>query len=347
MRRLPLVLLLLAACHSSTQSSAPAPSQTLVNGAGSTFVFPLLSKVFSDYTRVAPAVRFNYQSIGSGAGIRQITDRTVDFGASDAPLTDEQLAKAPGLLHLPVVLGSVAVAYNLPGKPALRLTADALAGIFLGEISRWNDPRLAAANPGVELPDLAIAVVHRSDGSGTTAIFTDYLAKVSPTWAAKVRHGTAVRWPIGIGGKGNEGVAGQLTTLPGAIGYVELAYAFQNHLPTVELQNASGAWIKPSIASTTAAAAGVDLPPDLRVSVTNSGNPAAYPIAGFTYLLVYRDQTDPVKGPALAHFLWWEIHQGQAEAEPLLYAPIPPSVVEKDAAKVQSMTLSGKPIVEG
>ncbi len=353
MRRL-LVCLAIAACTrtplpSRAVPAAPSATPTLVNGAGSTFVFPLLSKVFSDYVRVDPRVRFNYQSIGSGAGIRQITDRTVDFGASDAPLTDEQLAKAPDILHLPIVLGAVAVAYNLPSKPALRLTPDLLAGLYLGEITRWNDPRIAAVNPGVSLPSLPVAVIHRADGSGTTAIFTDYLAKVSPTWAQKVRHGTAVRWPVGIGGKGNEGVAGQLMSLPGAVGYVELAYAVQNKLPVASLANRAGEWIAPSVASTTAAATGAaaSMPDDLRVSVTDPPGVGAYPIAGFTDILVFRGQTDPVKGPALARFLWWEIHDGQREAEPLLYAPLPPAVVAKVAVKIRSITLAGKPILVG
>jgi phosphate transport system substrate-binding protein len=324
--------------------ATPAAAQTLVNGAGSTFIYPLASKMFSEYAAIDPSVRFNYQSIGSGAGIRQITDRTVDFGASDATLTDEQLAKAPGLLHLPAILGAVAVGYNLPGVPGLRLTPAALAGIFLGEITSWNDPAIAAANPGVALPATPIAVVHRSDGSGTTAIFTDYLAKVSGTWATKVRHGTAVRWPVGLGGKGNEGVTGQITGLPGSIGYVELAYALQNHLSIAALQNKSGEFIAPSIESTTAAAAGVaaSMPDDLRMSVTNSPGKGAYPIAGFTYLLVFQEQTDPVKGPALAHFLWWEIHAGQALGPPLDYAPLPAGVVKRVEAKLHQLTLGGK-----
>ncbi len=340
MRRCFLACLALLA----TLGAGPASAQTLINGAGSTFIYPLASKMFSDYAAIDPKVRFNYQSIGSGAGIRQITDRTVDFGASDATLTDEQLAKAPGLLHLPAILGAVAVAYNLPGQPKLRLTPNALAGIYLGEITSWNDPAIASANPGVELPAIPIAVVHRSDGSGTTAIFTDYLAKVSGTWATKVHHGTAVRWPVGLGGKGNEGVAGQLTQLPGAIGYVELVYATQNHLSVAELQNKAGEFVAPSIASTTAAAAGVvdAMPDDLRMSVTDSPGKGAYPIAGFTYLLVFQEQTDPVKGPALARFLWWESHAGQAEAAPLMYAPLPDGVVKRVEAKLHLLTLGGK-----
>jgi phosphate transport system substrate-binding protein len=344
MRRLPLACLaLLAVLGCDKETAGP----TLINGAGSTFIFPLASKMFSDYAAIDPKVRFNYQSIGSGAGIRQITDRTVDFGASDAALTDEQLAKAPGLLHLPAILGSVAVAYNLPGKPALKLTAAALAGIFLGEIKTWNDPAITASNPGVALPATAIAVVHRSDGSGTTAIFTDYLSKVSSKWASTVHQGTAVRWPVGLGGKGNEGVTGQLTQLPGAIGYVELVYATQNHLSVAELQDKAGEFVAPTIASTTAAAAGVAdaMPDDLRMSVTDSPGKGAYPISGFTYLLVFKDQTDPIKGPALARFLWWESHAGQAEAPPLAYAPLPAGVVKRVEAKLHQLTLGGKALL--
>ena len=336
MRRLILAVLLALPAASSS-------AQTLVNGAGSTFIFPLASKWFSDYARLEPKLRFNYQSIGSGAGIRQITDRTIDFGASDAPLTDEQLTRAPGLLHLPATLGSVAIAYHLPGDPALRLTAESLAGIYLGEIQRWDDVRIANDNPGVALPKLPIAVVHRSDGSGTTAIFTDYLAKVSPTWAAKVRHGTAVRWPVGLGGKGNEGVSGQLMQLPGAIGYVELAYAMQNRLPVAKLRNRAGAFVAPTIESTTAAAGTAQsMPDDLRVSLTDAPGALAYPIAGFTYLLVYRDQTDPVKGPALARFLWWAIHAGQSDAAPLLYAPLPAALVRRVEAKLHELREGGQ-----
>jgi phosphate transport system substrate-binding protein len=341
MRRLCLACLCLLAalgCESST------PGPVLINGAGSTFFFPLGSKMFSDYASIDAKVRFNYQSIGSGAGIRQITDRTVDFGASDATLSDEQLAKAPGLLHLPATLGAVAVAYNLPGAPAIKLTPAALAGIFLGQIKAWNDPAIAASNPGVALPTTAVAVVHRSDGSGTSAIFTDYLSKVSPTWASTVHSGTAVRWPVGLGGKGNEGVTGQLTQLPGAIGYVEVAYAMQNHLSIASLQNKSGEFVAPSIPSTTAAAAGyVDaMPDDLRMSLTDSPGKGAYPIVGFTYLLVYTEQTDPVKGPALARFLWWESHEGQKDGPPLTYAPLPDGVVKRVEGKLHKLTLAGK-----
>jgi len=323
----------------------PARAQTLINGAGATFPYPLYSKWFSDYTTVDKGVRFNYQSIGSGAGIRQITDRTVDFGASDTPLTDEQLAKAPGLVHIPTVLGAVAVTYNLPSVPALNLTPEALAGIFLGQITSWDDPKLVAINPNANLPKLAIGVVHRSDGSGTSAVFTDYLSKISPAWAKDVRSGTAVHWPTGIGAKGNEGVTGQIKQLPGSLGYVELVYAIQNNLPLTALRNKAGAFVKPDIDSIVAAAAGAsaNLPDDLRVSITDPPGDKSYPIASFTYILVYKDQTDAVKGPALANFLWWGTHAGQATAPGLHYAPLPAPVVKRVEAKIKGLQLNGKP----
>ncbi len=337
-------LLLCLSFALSLAGSLSASAQTLVNGAGSTFIFPLASKWFSEYAAIDPGVRFNYQSIGSGAGIRQVIDRTVDFGASDAPLTDAQLATAPDLLHVPATLGAVAVAYRLPGNPALRLSAETLAGLYLGEISSWDDPRVANDNPGVALPKLAVTVVHRSDGSGTSAIFTDYLAKVSPTWAAKVRHGTAVHWPVGLGGKGNEGVSGQLSQIPGSVGYVELAYAAQNRLPVAKLRNRAGAWVSPTVESTSAAARASSIPKDLRVSLTDSPGADAYPIVGFSYLLVHRDQTDPVKGPALARFLEWALHAGQKDAPALLYAPLPANVVALDEEVLRQLTLNGRPL---
>jgi phosphate transport system substrate-binding protein len=321
-----------------------ADAQTLINGAGATFPYPLYSKWFSDYTKVDTSVRFNYQSIGSGAGIRQITDRTVDFGASDKPLTDEELAKAPGLMHIPTCLGAVVVTYNLPSVPALNLTPETLAGIFLGQITSWDDPKLAAINPGANLPKLAIGVVHRSDGSGTSAIFTDYLSKVSPQWAKDVRAGASVHWPTGIGAKGNEGVTGQIKQLPGSLGYVELVYAIQNNLPLTSLKNKAGTFVKPSIDGVVAAAAGAsaNMPDDLRVSITDAPGDKSYPISSFTYILVYKDQTDAVKGTALAKFLWWATHAGQATAPGLAYAPLPAPVVKLDEAKIKGMQVNGK-----
>jgi len=312
----------------------------LINGAGATFPFPLYSKWFNEYNKQHADLQFNYQSIGSGGGIKQITERTVDFGATDAPMSEAELAKAPGILHVPMVLGAVAVVSN--GVPdGVKLGGDVLADIFLGKISKWNDPRIAALNPGVKLPDTAIAVAHRSDGSGTTAVFTDYLAKVSPEWKSGVGAGKSVKWPVGLGGKGNEGVTGLVKSTPGAIGYVELAYAKQNALPMVALKNADGQFVKPSIESTSEAAAGVEMPADYRVSITNAKGKGAYPISSFTYLLVYKDQGDAEKGKALQGFLWWAIHDGQKLAAPLDYAPLPKAVVAKVEGTVKSITVKG------
>jgi phosphate transport system substrate-binding protein len=328
----------------------PAMAQTLMNGAGATFPYPIYSKWFDEYTKVDPSVRFNYQSIGSGGGIRQITERTVDFGASDGPMTDEQLKKAPNeLLHIPTVLGAVVATYNLPGNPKLRFTPDLLADIFLGKITQWNDPRVTAANPGVSLPKQAILVVHRSDGSGTTYIWVDYLSKISKDWEQKVGRGTSVNWPVGLGGKGNEGVAGQIKSTPGALGYVELAYAIKNNLPAAAIRNAGGKFIEPSIPSTTAAAAGAAkiMPADFRVSLTNAPGDAAYPIASFTWLLVYKEQADPVKGLALVKFLRWAIHDGQKYTADLLYAPLPAPVAQPIEAKLGQITSQGKALLAG
>jgi phosphate transport system substrate-binding protein len=323
--------------------TASAADTLLVNGAGATFPFPLYSKWFAEYQKVDPSIQFNYQSIGSGGGIQQITKGTVDFGASDAPMKDEQLAAAPGIVHIPTVMGAVVVTFNAP-VAQLRLTPDALAGIFLGKITKWNDPALAKLNPSVKLPDSDIAVIHRSDGSGTTNIFTDYLSKVSPEWKSTVGASTSVKWPVGLGAKGNEGVTGLVKQTPGAIGYVELAYANQNKLPTAELQNKAGVFVKPSMAGTSAAAAAVEMPADFRVSITNADGKDAYPMASFTYILLPKDQQDIAKGTALVRFLWWAIHDGQKFAEPLDYAPLPKPVVEKVAATLKTLTVQGKPV---
>jgi phosphate transport system substrate-binding protein len=323
--------------------TALAADTLLVNGAGATFPYPLYSKWFSEYNRQNPSHRFNYQSIGSGGGIQQITKGTVDFGASDAPMTEEELAKAPDLVHLPTVLGAVVVTYN--GLPdGLKLTQAALADVFLGKITKWNDAAIAKENPNVTLPDLPIAVIRRSDGSGTTAIFTDFLAKVSPAWKEKVGAGKSVKWPVGLGGKGNEGVTGLVKATKGSIGYVELAYAHQNKLPLAAVQNKERAFVMPSIGSTSAAAKDVTLPDDFRVSITNAPGKDAYPLASFTYLLVHRDQADKAKGEALVKFLWWATHDGQKLAEPLDYAPLPDSVVKKVEAKLKSLTVQGQPV---
>ncbi len=336
--------ILLAAAALAVAGTAAAAGTLLINGAGATFPFPLYSKWFSEYNKLHPDLQFNYQSIGSGGGIQQITNHTVDFGASDAPMKDEQLQKAPGTVHIPTVMGAVVVTYDAP-IAQLRLTPDALAGIFLGKIQRWNDPALAAVNPGVKLPDGAIAVIHRSDGSGTTNIFTDYLSKVSPEWKARVGSGTAVRWPTGLGAKGNEGVSGLVKQTPGAIGYVELAYANQNRLPAALLRNRDGAFVAATMASTSAAAAGVAMPDDFRVSITDASGKDAYPMASFTYILVPQDQQDPVKAKAIVEFLDWAVHDGQKYAAPLDYAPLPAPVVEKVTAKLKTLTARGKPVL--
>ncbi len=335
MKKLLAAVLLLGAAASARAGDL------LITGAGATFPFPLYSRWFSDYNKLHPALKFNYQSIGSGGGIKQITEGTVDFGASDAPMTDAELAKAPGIQHIPTVLGAVVVTYNAPVKD-LKLTGETLSRVFLGKIAKWNDPAIARDNPGVRLPDQAIAVVHRSDGSGTTAIFTDYLAKVSPEWKAGPGAGKSVRWPVGLGAKGNEGVTGMVKQTPGAVGYVELAYANQNHLEMASLKNRDGHFVKPSIQSTSEAAAGVRMPADYRVSITDAAGRNAYPIASFTYLLVHRDTRDAAKGAALIQFLSWAVHQGQAAAAPLDYAPLPKKVVEQVTATIKTLTVQGK-----
>ncbi|MDQ6634162.1 MAG: phosphate ABC transporter substrate-binding protein PstS [Gemmatimonadota bacterium] len=311
---------------SSTTSGAD------LTGAGATFPNPIYSKWFSDYA-AKTGVRINYQSIGSGGGIRQLSEQTVDFGATDAPMSDAELAKAKGgpIVHIPTVLGAVAVTYNLPQatKP-LKLTGDVLASIFQGQLTKWNDARIAAVNPGVALPAADILVVHRSDGSGTSYVFTDYLSAVSPAWATKPGKGKEVQWPAGLGAKGNEGVAGQVKQTPGAIGYVELAYATQNKLATAELRNAAGEFVAPSVNSATAAAAGAagKLPPttDYRVSVVNATGKGAYPISSFTWIIAYQKQGDAAKGKKLVDFLRWALTDGQASAGALDYAPLPESM---------------------
>jgi phosphate transport system substrate-binding protein len=322
-------------------SVALAQGSLLINGAGATFPFPLYSKWFSEYRKLHPSYEFNYQSIGSGGGIKQITEKTVDFGASDAPLSDAELAKAPGLLNIPSVLGSVVLAYNLPGISALNLSGSALAGIFLGTVSKWNDPTITKDNPGVKLPETAITVAYRSDGSGTNYVFTDYLAKVSADFKTKVGVGKSVKWPTGLGGKGNEGVTGLVKSTPGAIGYLELAYAMQNQLPVAAIQNADGAFVKPTIEATSAAAVGVAMPADFRVSITNAPGKGAYPISSFTYLLVYKDQANKEKGPAVISFLKWAVTDGEQFAPALYYAPLPAAVQTKVLATIATLTVQG------
>jgi phosphate transport system substrate-binding protein len=338
-----------AAGTTAPAASKPASSAGVnLTGAGATFPFPLYTKWFDVYDK-ATGVKINYQSIGSGGGIKQITERTVDFGGTDAFLTDDQIKAAPAeILHITMALGAVVLTYNVPGlEKGLKLTPENLTAIYLGQITKWNDPKLVADNPDLKLPDTAILVVGRSDGSGTTAIFTDYLANVSSEWQSKVGKGTSVKWPVGVGAKGNEGVAGQVKQTPGSIGYVELAYATQNKLAYASIKNKAGKWIEPNLDSTTAAAAGAapTTPDDLRVSIVNPAGDASYPIAGYTWILAYKEQADAAKGKALADFLWWAIHDGQVYSKDLLYAPLAKEVVTKAEAKVKSMTSQGKALV--
>jgi phosphate transport system substrate-binding protein len=327
-------------------SFAFAADPLSINGAGATFPYPLYSKWFYEYSNANPGVRFNYQSIGSGGGIRQVTAGTVDFGASDAPMTAEEMARLPGpIFHLPTAMGAVTVAYNLEGHGSgLRLTPDVLAGIFLGKITRWNDPTIAGLNKTVTMPNADIVVAHRSDGSGTTDIFTNYLTAVNTEWRAKVGRGKAVNWPVGIGGKGNEGVAGVVKQTPGAIGYVELAYAKQNRMTVASLRNKEGRFVAPTIEATSAAAAGAakTMPADFRVSIVDAPGKDSYPIAGLTWLLVYKDQRDEAKGKALVRFLKWAIHDGQKMEAALDYAPLPKPVVEKLEKTLRRINYKGK-----
>jgi phosphate transport system substrate-binding protein len=329
-----LLLLGLLGLFSATVASA----QMLINGAGATFPYPIYSKWFDAYAKVDPSVRFNYQSIGSGGGQKQILAETVDFGASDGPMSDDNLAKAPRkLLHIPTVAGADVVSYNLPGGPKLKFDGTTLANIFLGKITKWNDPAIAAQNSDVSLPDQDIVVVHRSDGSGTTYIFTDYLSSVSAEWKAKVGKNTSVSWPTGLGGKGNEGVAGQIKQVPGAIGYIELAYAVQNQLPYADMKNASGNYITPSLESVTAALATATIPDDFRFSMVNPPGADAYPIAGTTWLLVYQQQKDPIKGKKLVEFLKWAYVEGEKMATSLNYAPLPDNVVRRVLQRIDEI----------
>src|ERR1041385_26295 len=316
-----------------------------LQGAGASFPNPLYQKWLSEYGKVHPNVKIDYQSIGSGGGINQLKKQTVDFGASDAPMSDDDLKSAPGaVLHIPTVLGAVVLTYNLEGlKQPLRFSPEVIADIFLGKIKKWNDPKITADNPGVTLSANDITVVHRSDGSGTSAVFTDYLSKISAEWKSKVGAGTSPSWPVGIGGKGNEGVTGQVKNTPNTIGYVELAYAVQNKLPAAQVKNSSGSYITPSIDTVVAAAAAsaANTPDDLRVSITNAPGANVYPISSYTYILVYKNQKDATKGKALIDFLWWGIHDGQSFATPLQYATLPADIVKRAEAKLNSVTSGG------
>ena len=318
----------------------PSAAQTKLNAAGATFPYPIYSKWFNQYHKEHPDIEINYQSIGSGGGIRQVTAGTVDFGASDGPMSDEQLASAKvKIIHLPTVLGAVVPAYNIPGfKGELKFTPEVIAGIYLGKITSWNDPAIAKINPGVSLPNQGIIVVHRSDGSGTTYIFSDYLSKVSNEWRDSVGKGTSVKWPTGLGAKGNEGVAGMVRQMEGAFGYVELIYALQNNISFGPVKNAAGSFVKASLESTTAAAASVKtMPADFRVSITNPPGKDAYPIASFTWLLVPADWKDKNKEKIIVDFLNWMLDQGQNMTADLNYAPLPDAVKQKEREAIKTI----------
>jgi phosphate transport system substrate-binding protein len=363
---LPVSLVLIAAmfvggCGTSSTPSSPTTSQPTtsvptpaqasnLNGAGGTFPLPLYTKWFDEYYKLT-GVQINYQGVGSGAGITQITEGTVDFGASDGIMTDEQITAAEAahgpILHIPMTSGAVAIIYNLTGISTgqLKLTGDVLADIYLKKITNWNDSRITALNPGLNLPDEAIAVVHRSDASGTTYIFTNYLSKVSDEWKTQVGNATAVNWPGDIGGEKNAGVAGMVQQTPGAIGYVELAYALQNNISYATLKNVAGNYEAPSLAGTTAAMTGVSLPDDMKIMITNSSNPDAYPICGFTWILVYVNQTDQAKGLALVNMLWWAIHDGQQYVTALDYAPLSSDAIKKAENEILSIKYQGQPLL--
>jgi phosphate transport system substrate-binding protein len=325
-------------------ATAVAAEQELI-GAGATFPFPLYSKMFDVYSKEYGA-KVNYQAIGSGGGIRQLISKTVDFGGSDAIMTDED-AKAAGapVLHIPTCAGAVVVTYNLPGDPEIKLTPDVVADIFLGKITKWDDPRIVSQNSGLKLPSMNITVVHRSDGSGTTNIFSDYLSKASKDWKDKVGAGTALNWPVGLGAKGNPGVAGLVKQTPGSVGYVELIYALQNKMPYGSVQNKKGRFVKPDLA-TTSAAANINLPDDMRVSLTDTTSAEGYPIAGFTWILVYKEQKygdrTEEKAKTLVRLLSWMVHEGQKYAEPMHYAPLSKTAVEKADKLIASVTYGGR-----
>ncbi|MGO8735870.1 MAG: phosphate ABC transporter substrate-binding protein PstS [Terriglobia bacterium] len=335
-----LVFASLVAVHSSPSNAAPvpAPDTVMLNGAGATFPYPIYSKWFSDYNKIHSDIQINYQSIGSGGGIRQLLSGTVDFGASDAPMNDEQLGQSKTkILHFPTVLGAVVPTYNISGvSQELNFTGQTLADIYLGKITKWNDSEISKYNKGVSLPAQDIVVVHRSDGSGTTYVWVDYLSKVSAEWQSKVGKNTSVNWPVGLGGKGNEGVTGLVKETPGGIGYVELIYAVQNKLPYGRVRNAAGAFVRADLASVTAAAAGYakTMPEDFRISITNAPGNDIYPIASFTYLLIPTKIEDANKKNIIKDFLIWMLNDGQKGAEPLSYAPLPKEVVAKELKQI-------------
>ena len=342
---------LAAALLAGAASAATAQANMRLTGAGATFPYPIYSKWVLEYRSVRPNLQINYAAIGSGGGIRQFSDHTVDFGATDGPMNDSMIAAVGGnVLHIPTVLGAVVPTYNLPGvTQQLKFTGDILAGIFLGRITSWNDSRIAAVNPGVALPNQDIVVVHRSDGSGTTYIWTDYLSKVSQEWAQRVGHATSVNWPVGLGGQGNPGVAATVSRTPGAIGYVELIYAIQTRIAYGLVRNRAGHFIQASLASTTAAAAGamstIGQDTDFRISITDAAGADAYPIASFTWLLIPKQMTNPATARPLLEFVWWATHGGQRFTQALDYASLPQQVVRLIERRLKSVTLNGTPVL--
>lgn len=334
----------------TNDQSAANDADKQILGAGATFPYPLYSKMFSEYGKTS-GIQTNYQSIGSGGGVKQIMSKTVDFGASDAFLSDADIKSMPAeVVEFPTCLGSVVITYNLPDNPELKMTPEIISGIFLKTITKWNDKKIAAENPGVKLPDMDITVAHRTDGSGTTFIFTDYLSKISDDWKTKIGTGKSVNWPEGeLGGKGNEGVAGMVKQTPGTIGYVELAYAMQNKMSIAQVKNAAGNYITPSIQSTSLCANG-DIPADTRISITNSNVDQGYPISSFTWIILYKEQNynnrSKDKATNLVKELWWMIHEGQAQTAPLNYAPIPPKAVAAAEAVLKSVTYGGQPVLQ-
>ncbi len=336
-----LALAFLAACGGGSESGAGGTIS--ITGAGATFPNPIYSKWFDEYGKQNPGVQINYQSLGSGAGVRQVTDGTVDFGATDGPMNAEQIAafeeaRGTKILHLPTVLGAVVPTYNIPGVDAqLNFTAEALAGIYLGKITKWNDPAIAGPNPDVKLPDVEIVVVHRSDGSGTTFIWTDFLSKVSPDWAAGPGNATSISWPVGLGGKGNDGVSGLVQQTPNSIGYVEMIYAIQTGMPSGLVQNSSGNFMAPTLDAITAAADGIEMPADFRVSITNPPGENAYPVASFTWLLVPEEIEDATTRETLVAFLNWMLTEGQQIAPSLDYAPLPQSVIDLERPAIATI----------
>lgn len=341
-----------AAVQPTTMQPTKAPETVTLNGAGATFPYPLISKWSSEYNKIKPNIQINYQSVGSGAGIKQITEKTVNFGATDAPLTEQEFSNVSGILQIPETIGAVVVAYNLPGiEKGVKLSGDVVADIFLGKIKKWNDPRITSPNPDIQFPDKDIIVAHRSDGSGTTFVFTDYLTAVSPDWKSKVGKGKSGNWPVGLGGKGNEGVSGLLSQNPYSIGYIELAFAKLQNIPYAYIKNKTGKFIEPTLETTASAAAGAvpTLPAGdvswSSVSIVDAPGENSYPIGSFTYLLVYKDQTDQTKGKILAEFLWWAVHDGQKYSSELLYVPLPDAVVSLNEKTIRLMNYNGQPLI--